>query len=348
MVKSKIPIQNVYYLLAYAWDHFRSGEQLDVNHSQCPDIHNLLAMLLAGGIRRLATRGIDKSYVGIVEETPRLRGRLQLLNSHRQLTHLSGRLICEFDELTADTLPNQILRATCQRLLRHSPQLSIENRKLVHHSRDLFAGVSEIQITSRSFYRVQLHRNNRHYRLLLHICQLLHDLYLPEQNSGSRRFRDILEEETVMHRVFETFVRQFAIRHCPDAKVSAMKISWVGEGLEADEVCKVLPGMKTDVTMQRSSGMTILDCKFYKDALVSHMNKHRLHSAHLYQLVAYLKNKATTKGWEDARGVLLYPAVDHHLALKFKLLGHPIEIHSLDLNKAWKEIHSQLLAVLSG
>ena len=346
MSVQKIPIRNIYYLLAYAWDHFRSGEIVDIDQSKCPDIHNLLAMILANGVRRLATRGIDRDYFGVVEETPRLRGRLQLVQSYRRLTHLSGRLICEFDELTTDTLPNQILKATCQRLLTHSSQLTKENRSSIHKASDLLSGISPIQITGRCFYRIQLHRNNRHYRLLLHICQLLHELYLPEQDSGDKKFRNILDEETVMHRVFETFVRQFAIRHCPDAKVSAMKIKWIGNGVDAEEVKKVLPWMITDVTLDRPDRKMILDCKFYRDALVTRNDRHRLHSSHLYQLVSYLKNKSHEEKWENVAGILLYPAVEHNTSLKFELLGHSIGIYSIDLDQSWPTIHSRLIGIL--
>ena len=136
-----IPIQNLYYLLAYAWDDFRPGEEVDIDQSQCPDIHNLLAMLLSNGIRQLAKRGIDKGYVGYTEETPRLRGRIQLLASYRRLTHASGRMICEFDELTMDTLPNQILKATCLRLLGVSSQLTQENRSELHVAREMLEGM---------------------------------------------------------------------------------------------------------------------------------------------------------------------------------------------------------------
>lgn len=59
MMKTEIPIQNIYYLLAYAWNHFRTADELNVSSSQCPEVHNLLAMLLSGGIRRLATKGMD-------------------------------------------------------------------------------------------------------------------------------------------------------------------------------------------------------------------------------------------------------------------------------------------------
>ncbi len=345
MAVSTIPIQNIYYLLAYAWDHFRSGDEIDVNQSQCPDIHNLLALLLGGAIRRLATKGMDKGYIEFVETTPRLRGHIDILASYREMTHIFGRLTCEFDELTADTLPNRILKATCRRLIQAATQLTVDNRRNIRHCLDLLADISDIRIESRTFHRVNLHRNNRHYRLLMHVCRLLHDLFLPNQESGDRRFRNVLDEETVMHRVFESFVRQFAIRHCPDAKVSAMQVKW--NGTWDDEVSDVLPRMRTDVTLVRADRKTILDCKFYKDALVSRHNRHRLHSSHLYQLTAYLNNKARDQGWDQVDGILLYPSVDHHLDLTFTLLDHQIAIQSIDLDQDWPVIHKRMLTVLS-
>ena len=342
---TSIPIQNIYFLLAYAWDHFRTGDEIDVNQSRCPDVHNLLAMLLGGGIRRLATKGIDKGYRQFAETTPRLRGRVDVLASYRRMTHVSGQMICEFDELTADTLPNQVLKATCKRLIRSSSQLTMDNRRQIRDSIDLLSDISDIRIENRTFHRIQLHRNNRHYRLMMHICRMLHELFLPDQQSGPQRFRDVLEEETIMHRLFESFVRQFAVRHCPDAKVSAMKITW--DGHWNDEVNAVLPTMFTDVTLNRPNRKTILDCKFYKDALFTRLNRQRLHSSHLYQLTAYLKNKAADVGWESVDGILLYPAVDHHLDLSFSLLGHQIAIKSIDLDQDWPTIHQRLLSVLS-
>ena len=347
MPATSIPIQNIYYLLAYAWDHFRVGDELDVCESQCPNVHNLLAMLLNRGIPNLATQGMDKGYLEFSETTPRLRGRVDVLTSYRKMTHVSGRMICEFDELSADTVPNRILKATCRRLLLSTAQLSKENRISIRGCIDLLFDISDIRIESQTLHRIQLHRNNRHYRLLMHVCRLLNELFLPDQQSGSRRFRDILDEETVMHRVFETFVRQFAVRHCPDAKVSAMKIVWDGYWEADDEVRMVLPSMLTDVTLVRPSRKTIIDCKFYKDALVARHDRYRLHSKHLYQLTAYLQNKSRDAGWESVDGILLYPAVNHHLDLEFALLGHGVAIKSIDLDQDWKAIHNRLLSILS-
>lgn len=71
-----------------------------------------------------------------------------------------------------------------------------------------------------------------------------------------------------------------------------------------------------------------------------------LHSAHLYQLTVYLQNKSRETGWEATNGILLYPAVNHQLDLKFELLGHGVEIHSLDLDQPWPRIHDRLFEIV--
>jgi 5-methylcytosine-specific restriction enzyme subunit McrC len=345
MTTAKIPVQNVYYLLAYAWDHYRSGDEIDVDPTQCPDAHNLLALLLARGVRKLAQQGMDKGYQLVREATPRLRGRVDVPGSCRRMLHISGKMLCDFDELTANTLPNRILKSTCLRLAAAGAELSPANRQEIRQAMALLADIAPVSLEAQLFRRYQLHRNNRHYRLLMHVCQLLYELGLPTQESGGRRFRNILDDETVMHRVFEAFVRRFAARHIPDARVSAMTIRW--EGSWGDDVEAVLPRMLSDVTIERPARKTIVDCKFYREALVSRHGRHRLHSPHLYQLMAYLNNKSRDAGWERVAGILLYPAVDHRLDLDFELLGHPVGVKSIDLDQPWAGIHARLVGILS-
>lgn len=344
MTASSIPIRNIYYLLAYAWDYFRGGPQLDVATTDCPDVHNLLATVLAAGIRRLSTAGMDKKYQSFWEETSQLRGRIRMLSSHRRLLQQTGRLECEFDELTADTSANQILRATCRRLLLCSSQLTLENRKIIRRSFEVLDGVTDVRLDRRLFARVQLHRNTRHYRLLMDVCRLLHELYLPAQTDGGHRFQSLLDDEVRMHRIFEAFVRRFAQQHCSNLKVSSTSIRWQGEW--STEVSTYLPSMQTDLTIEGPARKAILDCKYYREALVSHHNRHRLHSGHLYQLMSYLRNQSSVNGWQAAHGILLYPANSHQVNLHFQLWGHAVSIRSLDLDQEWSCIHSDLIGIL--
>ena len=344
MTVRTIPIQNVYYLLAYAWKEFREGQLKDLASTDCPDSVNLLAHLLGEGIAALAKTGIDKGYQTKSEDTARLRGRFDIAGSYRRGLHLTGRMNCSFDELTVDTLPNQILKSTCVRLMRTSNLLTKENRALIRNSGDLLGGVSVVRISNSLFRRVQLHRNNRKYRFLLNICELLNNCYSPSEETGVGRFTDFLEDDVQMSRVFEGFVLQFARKHCSGADVRSMQITW--DGTWDSEVAEVLPTMKTDVTIDHPDGRTILDCKFYRQALVTRYDRKRLHSSHLYQLTAYLTNQARYPGWENVKGILLYPAVDHRLSYAFNLQGHVVEVRSIDLDQPWQQIHDGLVEIL--
>lgn len=340
---SAIPIENLYYLLSYAWDHFREGEEIDLSSTACPDLINLLAKVLVNGTDRLGHLGIDRQHLPFQEVTPRLRGRILVADSYRRMTYRSGTMECLFDELSTDTPANRILKSTLERLL-CCGDLTTENRHAVRKARERLAEVGSVRLTDGSFHRIQLHRNNRHYRLLMHVCQLLHRSLLPEEHEGKRRFRDILRDETVMHRLFENFVLNFARRHCQGANVRAMAIDWHGTwGADAEEV---LPKMITDVTIEWPHRKIILDCKFYKEALVTREDRLRLHSSHLYQLNAYLQNKARRAGWDDVEGILLYPAVKHHVDVSMILLDHAIRVVSVDLDQAWQEIHRQILGIV--
>ena len=340
-----IPVANLYYLLAYAWDEFFAGDEVDLESIEFQDIHDLLARVLSRGIRRLASAGIDKSYLGAVDNVARLRGRVLLADSYRRMTQRSGRMICAFDELSANTIPNQILRATCDRLLR-SDEISRKIRPEIRHAQRLLNDITPTRITGQTFHRVQLHRNNKHYRLLLHVCKMLHESWLPEETTGGNRFRNILTDETRMPKLFEKFVLNFAKRHLADTRIYAERIRWHGIANDED-VSEVLPTMLTDVTLDSANRKTILDCKFYKDAFVTSHGVKRLHSMHLYQLKAYLQNKSKHIGWEDVDGVLLYPAVAHHCDYRFQLLGHRVRVCSIDLDRPWNEIESRLIQILS-
>ncbi len=181
--KPAIPIANLYYLLAYAWNHYVPGEETDLATEGFDNIHYLLASVLCRGIRRLAVCGLDKHYSENVEQAARLRGRVLLADSYRRLTHRSGTMICEFDELSIDTLPNRILKTTVDQLLT-VPFVHKKIRPDIRHAQRLLQGITPIAVNPRAFCKVQLHRNNRHYRLLLHICRLLHESLLPGEETG--------------------------------------------------------------------------------------------------------------------------------------------------------------------
>jgi len=177
----KVPIRNIYYLLCYAWRFIPDDLALDVGGIQNPDVLNLCAHVLTAGIDRLLRRGIDQGYLVLREETARLRGRIDITGTITGLTWLHARAVCQFDELTPDTLHNRILRSTVQLLASAPIERSLRDRlRVVDHQ---LSGINTISVQASLFKRVQLHRNNSFYAFLLRVCELVHLSLLPDKSA---------------------------------------------------------------------------------------------------------------------------------------------------------------------
>jgi 5-methylcytosine-specific restriction enzyme subunit McrC len=341
-----IPIKNLYYLLAYAWDHKLSDAELvAIDADSCPDLNNLFAKILANATHHLVRRGLDRSYVPFEEETPRIRGRIDFSASEKIQSRTRGKLVCIYDELSPDVLHNRIIKSTLH-VLRNDPRVHKDSRKRLTQSLEAFHEIGDLRVTPRDFHRVQLHRNNRAYRFILHLCELIHASLLPDKShDGGRRFRDFTRDEKIMAKVFEDFVRNFASRHLTHAEVSAMHIGWRASEI-GNDTSAMLPRMITDVTVAWLDRKLILDCKYYQEALVSRYDPLRFHSGNLYQLNAYLTNKAAEPGWENVEGMLLYPSNGYHFDHIFTLHGcHQIRVSTIDLQQVWPKIESDLLGL---
>lgn len=340
----EIPIQNIYYLLCYAWDQLDEAEEVDISAQDYQSLDELFARVLSKGTQQLIKRGLDRDYLSHHEETASLKGRFDLSASMAKQTWRQGRMICEFDELSHDILHNRILKTTIS-LLADNPHLNKETATLLHQQEKLLSEISPIRITSRLFRKVRLHRNNRSYRFLLNICELVHESHLPTEERGESRFRDFTRDEKRMPYLFEAFVKNFYKREQRDFKVGAIQPKWNATGPEG--ALATLPQMRTDVTLLSRQRSIILDCKFYKEALKSRFNSNqKLHSANLYQLYTYLKSAHHMPSWENSEGILLYPSVTSSFDYQFVIDSHQIRVKSIDLNQEWLKISEQLLSLL--
>jgi len=66
-----------------------------------------------------------------------------------------------------------------------------------------------VAVTSRSFYRIGVTGNNRFYRFLLNVCELVHGSWLASEEEGRYRFRDFLRDDKRMAYVFQYFIFNF-------------------------------------------------------------------------------------------------------------------------------------------
>jgi 5-methylcytosine-specific restriction enzyme subunit McrC len=340
-----IPIQNVYYLLLYAWDALEQIDTHAVAAEPETQVLDLLAAVLNHGIDRLLRQGLHRAYLSRQETIPGVRGKLDVSATVKADLLRRARTTCEFDELSHDILHNRILKSTLRHLLR-TDGLDARLREPIRSTWHRLHEVAEIPLNDRAFRRVQFHRNNRLYRFLLDVCRLLQEYLIPNEASGRFTFRNFLREQKRMRALFERFIRNFFRRHATGYDVDAELLRWENTTGSAQDLA-LLPGMRTDVSLRRPGLVLVIDAKYYRETLQEYRGRATIRSAHLYQLFAYLKNVALkTEHDTEVEGLLIYPLSKRPIELCVRLQGHRLRAYTLNLNQHWSQIHADLLALL--
>ena len=338
-----IPIQNIYYLLCYAWDKLEEKDVVAVEAIETTTLADLFARVLINGTNHLLKRGFDRGYISQHEWTGRLRGRICFQEAIRKNATVSGKLPCYFDELSYNVLHNRILKATMRRLLR-TQGLAAECFDGLTKLYRLFSEIQDIELTNRLFGQVQLYRNSQFYDFLLKVCELIYRNLLISEKSGTSKFMDFLQDKRQMAILFENFVRTFYRIHT-DFRVKREDIYW--RWIAANQVAEgLLPKMQTDISLTSDSRKIIIDCKFTPEATQKHYDAETLRSSHIFQINAYMDNLQGK--WADiCEMMLLYPTVDLPLSADYTHKGNKISIRTINLNQPWQSIHQDLLALVA-
>lgn len=338
---TEIPIQNIYYLLCYAWNKLDEGKIVDVNKIDSTEIVDLFAKVLINGVSHLLKRGIDRNYIENDDLLSTIKGKLDFNSTIKRNLMFRGKAHCIFDEMNHNVLHNQILKTTIYRLLLIKELDSALQEELVKIYR-YFYQIDTISLNYRAFRNVKINRNNYFYLFLLNICELIYENLLPDEESGETKFRDFVRDEKKMAFVFEEFVRQFYKLELANAKVYREDLYWGGD----KDSTSILPKMETDITIETEDKKIIIDTKYYKEALTSYYDAEKIRSNNLYQIYAYLKQvEYQGKKGREAEGILLYPTVKKELGYSKIIEGHKIRFETINLNQDWKAIHTDLLAL---
>jgi 5-methylcytosine-specific restriction enzyme subunit McrC len=340
----KIPIQNIYYLLCYAWDKLTERDVVAVESIDVTSLPDLFARVLINGTNHLLKRGFDRGYVPQREWTSRLRGRICFQDVVRRGV-TTGTLPCDADEVSYNVLHNQILKATMRRLTRTEGLAAQYSARLVQLCR-LLSDIQDVELTSRLFGQVQLYQNNRFYDFLLKVCELIYRNLLISEKAGTSKFMDFVQDQKQMAILFEGFVRSFYRIHT-DYRVRREDIYWRWTATDqASE--ELLPKMQTDISLTSPTRKIIIDCKFTPQATQRHYEAERLRSQHLYQIHAYLSNLPEDKFTDACEMMLLYPTVASPLSASYRDdKGRTISIRTINLNQPWQGIHRDLLAIVA-
>lgn len=334
-------IQNIYYMLSYAFQILKQEDYQKVAGEPFEKIHDMFAAILEKGITRQVKQGLYREYVPITEELSVVRGKVNMKETIALKMQKKQKLSCEYDDFCEDNLYNQILKSAVDRLIRTN-EVDEKRRHALKKLLVFFGKVSLIQPDHIQWSRLIYQRNNRNYELLLNICYLLLNGMLQTTEQGQYKLLAFSDEH--MERLFERFILAYYREHHKDLNTTAKRIEWNFTRDPDQTMIQFLPDMQTDITLCKGGKSLVIDAKYYTKSLTEHREKSRLRSAHLYQVFAYVKNldKANTG---DVSGLLLYAKTDEEFfpdGAPFEIGKNSIGAKTLDLNQNFKEIAKQL------
>ena len=253
IVRPKAGLQNVFYLMGI--DRPRDwwgNEEVDllVHH----DLFACIARLLAHTVERAIGRGVQHGYIERREPLVALRGRVDL---KEQLRHPYTPMptSCKYDDYTADTRLNQVIRAALSRVLR-LPGVPGTVRRTLHLQLSLLEEVSPVEPDLQWADKWQPNRLDRRYLPAIRLSALVLRRLVLSEAAGSTRAYSFLVD---MNHLYERFIEEGLRKRLQAAESSIRVVGQEQRHLDFENRLMIKP----DVVVRRGlSTAFVLDSKY--------------------------------------------------------------------------------------
>ena len=329
-----IRIQNIYYMLSYAFQILKEGGYTSCAAEEFENTADLLSAILTKGITTQIKRGLVREYKEQHDSLSCIRGKISLSESIKQQSITKQQLVCRFDDFSADSYHNRILKTTLESLLK--ADIPKKRKKGLRNLLIYFKDIGTLQ-PHEIDWNLHFNRQNQTYQMLLSICYLVLKGLLQTTTDGSVKMMQFLDEQR-MSRLYEKFILEYYRKEHPEIHVSASQIPWALD----DGMNFMLPTMQSDIMLSSNEKTLIVDAKYYSRTTQVQYDVHTLHSGNLYQIFTYVKNKA--EGGGDVSGMLLYAKTDEVILpdTVYQMSGNKISVRTLNLDCGFSEIAKQL------
>ncbi len=333
-----IPIQNVYYMLSYAFQVLNEQGYRNLATEEFNNTAELCAAILEKGISSQLKRGLSREYLSQTEPLSTLRGKIDITESIKTQSLLKQQLVCSYDEFSVNSYMNQVIKSTVELLLRS--EIAKARKKELRKLMVFFSEVDTLDLYNVNWH-LQYNRNNQTYQMLIAICYLVVKGLLQTQTTGETKLMDFFDEQR-MCRLYEKFILEYYRKRFPMIKAHPSQIPWQLD----DGISDMLPVMQTDIMLSHKRRILIIDAKYYGHTTQQQFGINTLHSNNLYQIFTYVKNKeyelANTE--HEVAGMLLYAKTDE-LVLpnnEYWMSRNKITVRTLNLDCSFQEIAGQL------
>jgi 5-methylcytosine-specific restriction enzyme subunit McrC len=348
----RIPVRNLWLLMFYASDLFRTRGIDKVGLEDSPDdLPDLVAEILAHSVEMRRRRSLSLGYRSREAALNRVRGRIDSLTTERRQLLDRGMVACSFDELTIDTPRNRFVRAALDSISR-----IVKRKDIAHRCRSLAGGMKALGVSGEPPTRAQMStdrfgRHDADDRLMVAAAKLAFEMTLPTEVSGANVLTLPDREATWLRRLFERAIGGFYdVVLSPQGwqvrcgATLGWQISQKTTGID-----RILPSMRTDVVLDHpiSGRRIVIDTKFTSIVTNGWYREETLRSGYVYQIYAYLRSQVGRGDMlaDFASGLLLHPAIGQMVDETVVIQRHQVRFATVDLTATTVEIREQLLRV---
>ena len=336
-----IPVQNVYYMLSYAFRVLNEQGYKSIETEEFHNVAELCAAILTKGVSLQLKRGLGKEYISETQALSSPRGKIDVTASIKDLSKVKGQLVCTYDDFSVNSYMNMIIKTTMELLLKS--KISPARKKDIKKQLVFFGEVDTLDIHTIN-WSMRFNRNNQSYRMLVSVCHLVIKGLLQTKSDGSTKLMDFLDDQQ-MHHLYEKFILEYYNTEYKHLKVkaSASMMDWqVDDGFR-----ELLPKMKTDITLTCGDRTLIIDAKYYGQNLREQYGKASIPTDNLYQIYTYVKTKENELSGvphKKVAGMLLYAQTKDEGAFnnEYQMMGNRICVRTLDLSGDFSSIKRQL------
>jgi 5-methylcytosine-specific restriction enzyme subunit McrC len=285
--------EQLVHMLAVAYDLPLAVSGSAAVSTQRNSLLEIVIERFATGLRTAVRKGLPHRYLSVAEDLPALRGKLQTVRQFTTLATSPHRLACEYDEYSADTPLNQVIKAAVHKLLRFTTRA--RNARLLKELTTRYAAVSYVPEPALPWDQVKLDRTNQRWHQVFALAKLLLGNDYQSTTSGKTNGITLLFEMNIL------FERYIAVQMSKALAGSTFSTSTQGG----------LRHCLTDQASGRSVFRTRPDIMLHRDGQVALVVdtkwKHiaekeiEINQSDIYQMMAY------AQVYQCSHVILLYP-----------------------------------------
>lgn len=348
ITKYGIPIRNIWLLILYASEVYKTSEAHFADIEENPDdLYGIILELLCKQLDQSISKGLSRGYIQKNENLTRVRGSIDFLKTESVMLMQRGKVNCSYDELTFNIPRHQYVLMTLQNALFLNEIDKFKGRILQNINILEGLGIKNPQDLTYDLYSDRFGHFDYSEKSLIQTCQLLNELQIPATHKGNYLLPALAEmSEEWLRKLFEKAVYGFYLHNLPCClwEVSHnKKLKWKFE--EEHVSSEMMPSMEVDIILKnkQTHNAMIIDTKFNEILVRNRFGNEKFRNGYIYQIYTYLRSQEQAGRPIFQRGVLLHPSVGYEISNKAKIQGYSIEFQTIDLTATAKKIKARLI-----